>query len=63
MLISKDVPLDWAQQEALFLGWVPCYCDLNSLLFFKPVYKNLNKHWGSVAIRAFPNIKKQKIPC
>ena len=62
MLTKHDLPIDWTKQEAMFLGWVPCYRYFNSLLFFKTAYENLN-NWGSVAIRAFPNIKKQKIPC
>ena len=35
MLTQNDLPRDWSKQEALFLGWIPCYGQLNSLLFFE----------------------------
>ena len=44
---------------------LPCSLlrSLKFLVIFKPAYENPNKHWGSALIWAFPNIKKQKIPC
>ena len=35
MLTQHDLPLDWLEQEALFLSWIPCYRQLNSLLTHK----------------------------
>ena len=63
MLTKHDLPVEWSEQEALFLGWVPCYGHLNSLLIIKAIYENPNKRWGLFVVRSFPNIKKQKIPC
>ena len=63
MLTRHDLPLDWSEQESLFLSWIPCYCQLNSLLFFKAVLYNPNKHWVFPYILTFQNIKKSKIPC
>ena len=35
MLTRHDLPLDWSEQETLFLSWIPCYEQLISLLFFE----------------------------
>ena len=38
MLTQRELPLDWSKQEALFLGWIPCYEQLISLLFFEACF-------------------------
>ena len=62
MLISKDVPLDWSEQEALFLGWIPCYNQLNSLIFFKPNSKTQLNIGVYPQLGRFQLSKNKKIP-